>query len=168
MGSGCLLLSALREYPNAHGTGVDISEKALEVAKTNAESLHLTARSAFFRGSWCKPLDKAEIFDIVISNPPYIAHAAIARLMPGVQGFEPHLALDGGDDGLHCYREIFAEIRSHTHTGTILLVEIGESQAQDITAIAQSSGFSLREARHDLGGIVRVLVFGINQGEAVQ
>lgn len=158
-GSGCLLLSVLQEYRQATGIGIDASEKALKIAKMNAERLQMTSRSDFFRGKWCKPLDNTQKFDIILSNPPYIAHGAIASLMPEVQGFEPHLALDGGEDGLKCYREIFAEIGGHVHANTLIVVEIGESQQQDVTAIAASCGLVLHDARHDLGGHVRALVF---------
>lgn len=158
-GSGCLLLSLLHEYPHAQGTGVDISTAALAVAQHNAQALQQESRAQFFCGSWCKPLDKADRFAIIISNPPYIAHAAMAGLMPDVVGFEPHLALHGGDDGLACYREIFSQIRPHMEADAKVVVEIGESQTNDVTAIADAQGFARVAVRHDLGGNPRALVF---------
>jgi release factor glutamine methyltransferase len=157
-GSGCLLLSALREYSGATGVGVDLSPAALAVAQSNADALELAQRVQFIQGAWCKPLDKGDLFDIVLTNPPYIAREGIAQLMADVRAFEPHLALDGGEDGLDCYRALFAELVPHTHNTTTIMVEIGENQRSDVTEIAAASGFVCREIIHDLGGIARILV----------
>ena len=157
-GSGCLLLSALQEYPAAVGVGVDLSPAALAVALSNAQALGMASRVDFIHGAWCKPLDKGDLFDIVLTNPPYIAREGIAQLMADVREFEPHLALDGGKDGLDCYRAIFAELVPHTHNNTTIMVEIGENQSSDVTEIAAANGFVCREILHDLGGIARILV----------
>lgn len=157
-GSGCLLLSALREYPAATGVGVDLSPAALAVAQGNADALELAQRVHFIQGAWCKPLDNGDLFDIILANPPYIARKGIAQLMADVRAFEPHLALDGGEDGLDCYRAIFAELVPYTHKNTTIMVEIGENQATDVTEIAVANGFVCREIIHDLGGIIRILV----------
>jgi release factor glutamine methyltransferase len=103
-GSGCLLLSTLDEYPNASGVGVDASEAALAVAAQNVAALGLGTRASLQCSNWCSNLDGK--FDVVLSNPPYIPRAEIATLDTDVQGFEPHSALDGGADGLDCYRRI--------------------------------------------------------------
>lgn len=158
VGSGCLILSALREYPQARGVGVDRSPAALAVARRNAADLGLSERMHFIESDWCKLLDKAEQFDIILTNPPYIAHAEIASLMPEVQGFEPHLALDGGNDGLACYRAIFAEILPHIKTGSWILAEVGTGQASEVSAIAVSHGYKQHKNYHDLGGIARIVV----------
>jgi release factor glutamine methyltransferase len=97
-GSGCLLLSALREYPQATGLGVDKSDKALEVARKNANQLGLSPRAHWQLGDWAQGLSGP--FDVVLTNPPYIPTNEIAQLEPEVRCFEPRSALDGGADGL--------------------------------------------------------------------
>ena len=168
-GTGCLLLSALREYPAATGVGIDLSPAALAIAQSNAMALELAPRAQFILGEWCKPLDSGNLFDIVLANPPYIAREGIAQLMADVRAFEPHLALDGGEDGLDCYRAIMAELVPYTHNNTTIMVEIGENQLNDVTEIAASNGFVCREIIHDLGGIARILVVQMNEdSEAVK
>ena len=158
-GTGCLLLSALREFPQAAGVAVDVSEAALGVARENARRLGLSGRVGLRQGSWCNPLDKAEKFAIVITNPPYIARAEIAALDEDVKGYEPHLALDGGADGLDCYRDIFPQIVSHLEAGALMLVEVGAGQHEQVAQLGQDAGLALKEIGHDLGGIARVVVF---------
>lgn len=159
-GSGCLLQSALREYPNAQGVGVDLSPAALSVAKQNALRLGLQGRLQFLEGSWCNPLDSADRFDIVISNPPYIAHADIAALDEDVKGYEPHLALDGGVDGLDCYRTIFNSLGGHLNPGALVLVEVGAGQADDVAVLGTGAGLRHLETCQDLAGIARIVCFG--------
>lgn len=163
-GSGALLLSALREYPNAQGVAVDVSPKALAVAARNAAALGLEARVTLREGSWCKPLDSAEKFAIVLTNPPYIARADIAALDEDVKGYEPHLALDGGVDGLDCYRSIFSTIRPHLADGAWMLVEVGLGQHEDVAALGVAAGLRHMETCHDLAGIARIVCF-TNQPE---
>ncbi len=155
-GSGCLLLSALREYGYATGVGADQSEAALAIAQRNAARLGLQARSAFCCSNWCSNV--AGMFDVVLSNPPYIPTAEIATLDMDVQGFEPHAALDGGADGLACYRSILQQVRPHMNAGALLLFEVGAGQADDVAALGVGQGFSLLEISADLAGIARVVV----------
>lgn len=164
-GSGALLLSALREYTQAEGVAVDLSPAALAVARRNAERLGLAGRVAFREGSWCNPLDSADKFAIVVSNPPYIARAEIAALDEDVKGYEPHLALDGGDDGLSCYRAIFSTIRCHLLEGAWLLVEVGRGQAEDVAALGVEAGLLHQETCNDLAGIARVVCFTNQRNE---
>ncbi|MET0336329.1 MAG: peptide chain release factor N(5)-glutamine methyltransferase, partial [Caulobacter sp.] len=103
VGSGAILLAILAERPAATGLGIDVSEDALAVARDNAASLGLAGRVALVRGDWTWGLADAN-FDLVVSNPPYIAEAEIATLDPEVRDHEPHLALSGGADGLDAYR----------------------------------------------------------------
>jgi release factor glutamine methyltransferase len=158
-GSGCLVLSALREYANASATAVDRSPAALAVAKGNAERLGLQARVRFLEGDWCNPLDSADRFDIVITNPPYIARAEIAALDEDVKGYEPHLALDGGIDGLDCYRTILSTIGAYLNPGAFVLAEVGQGQDQDVKKIGEANGLRHVQTHCDLGGIARIVVW---------
>ncbi len=157
-GSGCLLLSLLREFPRAQGVAVDLSPEALAVARRNAGQLGLAARVAFHQGHWCNPLDRADKFAIVVTNPPYIARAEIAALDEDVKGYEPHLALDGGTDGLDCYRAIFNSIGQHLEADAIMLLEVGAGQHEDVAKLGMDAGLAFVEMGHDLAGIARVVV----------
>jgi len=159
VGSGALLLSSMREYGQALGVAVDVSPAALAVAKQNAMRLGLASRVRFLEGDWCNPLDSSEKFDIVISNPPYIAHVDIAALDEDVKGYEPHLALDGGIDGLDCYRSIFSTIGSHLNAGALVLVEVGQGQAEDVAALGVRAGLHHTETCNDLACIARIVCF---------
>ena len=156
-GSGCLLLSALREYPTASGVGADQSDAALAVAARNADQLQLTPRSRFVRSNWCSNID--EQFDVVLANPPYIATSDIAELDTDVRAYEPHAALDGGADGLNCYRDIFAQILPYLRPNALLLFEVGAGQAADVKALGQAQGLDWIETTTDLAGIERVVAF---------
>jgi release factor glutamine methyltransferase len=160
VGSGCLLLTLLREYPAATGIGVDVSEAALAVAQGNAEALGVAARARLVRGDWRMPRWEREIggpFDLVVSNPPYIEAAAIDGLMPEVARFEPREALDGGPDGLAAYHRIAAAASALLAPGGRLLVEAGEGQALEISRIFEAAGLSVGVSWKDLAGIDRVV-----------
>jgi release factor glutamine methyltransferase len=162
-GSGCLLLSLLREYPQARGVGVDRSAAALNVARRNAHSTLLAPRCEFFGGSWCEPLELSHQFDIIVSNPPYIPTREIAKLMSDVRDHEPLLALDGGADGLDCYRLILRHAHAHMRPAALLAFEVGQGQAQDVAMHAQAQGFALLEIAKDIQGIDRVVVLERNE-----
>lgn len=155
-GSGCLLLSALREYEMATGLGIDQSEAALKIATTNASALQLHARSAFLCSQWCSNL--TGMFDVILSNPPYIPTTDIAALAADVRAHEPLAALDGGADGLDCYRSILAQVPQHMNPNAVLLFEVGMGQAEDVAALGVAAGFTLKETAADLAGIARVVV----------
>ena len=108
IGTGCLLLAFLHERPRAFGMGVDRSEAAARLARDNARDLGLSGRSAFLCGDWAAAIDAR--YDLVLSNPPYIAAADVSGLMPDVAAYEPRAALDGGADGLVAYRAILAAL----------------------------------------------------------
>lgn len=156
-GSGCLLLTLLSEYSAASGVGIDVSPAALQVASRNGARLHLDARVDWMLGSWETKLDAD--FDVVISNPPYIESAALVTLDRDVVDYDPHLALDGGADGLDAYRAILANVSSLMAENGVVVFEIGEGQADAITILAKANGLQLRSSRDDLSGITRVLVF---------
>lgn len=154
-GSGAILLAVLHERPLASGIGVDVSEAALAVAVSNAKALNLADRSEFLQSSWAEAI--TESFDLVLSNPPYIATAEIAGLAPEVARFEPHLALDGGADGLDAYRVIIDALPRLLKPGGVFAFEVGHTQAEAVTALAEAQGFSVEPARRDLAGIPRVV-----------
>ncbi|QDH25716.1 peptide chain release factor N(5)-glutamine methyltransferase [Neokomagataea tanensis] len=155
-GTGCLLLAALSEFPLAWGLGVDLSPDAAALAAKNARRNALAERCAFIAGDWAGALSAR--FDIVFSNPPYIESDDIAGLMPEVAKYEPHRALDGGQDGLDAYRLLCRALPSLLNHDGIAILEMGIGQINAVSDFAQRCG--LREiARHrDLGGVERALV----------
>jgi release factor glutamine methyltransferase len=157
-GSGCLLLSSLAEYPNAHGIGVDKSEAALTVARANAERLKLSSRASFIQSDWCQSLDKNLRADVVLMNPPYIPTQDISVLEKEVRDHEPHLALDGGDDGLDDYRKIFSQLSLYLSNHPLILIEVGVNQANDVAEIGRTNGMKLNSILPDLADIDRIVV----------
>jgi len=160
LGSGCLLLTLLREYPQATGVGIDASEAALAVAQANAEALGVAPRARLTTGDWRQAgwTDLLEgPFDLLVSNPPYIESAAVGGLMPEVARHEPRLALDGGADGLAAYRIIAAALPALVVPGGWAIVEVGEGQAPEIASLFAAAGLAPRPSRKDLGGIERVV-----------
>jgi release factor glutamine methyltransferase len=134
-GSGCLLLSILGELDTATGVGSDISSEALMVAESNARVLGLAERASFVLGSGTDAvLD--ETFDVVVSNPPYIATAVIDTLEPDVRLYDPRAALDGGGDGLDLYRLIFSKIGRVIVDGWVIC-EAGDNQSADVAQLAR-------------------------------
>lgn len=156
VGSGAILLAILHERPYVTGVGVDLSAAALAVARANAESLQLGDRTEWREGSWGDGLEGG--FDLVVSNPPYIPSSDIAGLQPEVSRFEPHLALDGGADGLDCYRIIAAELPRLLKPGGAFALEVGLGQADAVAALMEAEGLSTTEPRRDLAGIPRVIL----------
>ncbi|MFZ4126183.1 MAG: peptide chain release factor N(5)-glutamine methyltransferase [Rickettsiales bacterium] len=157
-GTGCLLLSALHEYPNARGVGVDKSDAALAVARANAERLQLSARASFIQSDWCEALDKNLRADVVLMNPPYIPTRDILVLEKDVRDYEPHLALDGGEDGLDDYRKIFSQLSLYLSNHPLILIEVGVNQASDVAEIGRTNGMKLNSILPDLAGIDRIVV----------
>ncbi len=160
VGSGCLLLTLLREFPNAHGVGMDASAAALAVAQANADALGVGPRVSLVGGDWRQPGWAARLggpFDLLVSNPPYIETAAIEGLMPDVARFEPRLALEGGGDGLAAYRAIAREAAGLVVPGGRVLIEAGEGQAPEISRLFSSVGFTVGAPWKDLGGIDRIV-----------
>ncbi|MBO7483795.1 MAG: peptide chain release factor N(5)-glutamine methyltransferase [Alphaproteobacteria bacterium] len=151
-GSGCLLISLLMEYPKATGIGVDISEKALKIAKKN--TLKNDVKAEFILADMTKLPQNLGTFDIIISNPPYIPTKDIEGLDENVKKFDPLLALDGGEDGLDFYR-IIAKIAP----APIVFLEIGQDQEKDVQAIFEKQNWEFLDSKKDYAGITRVLIF---------
>jgi release factor glutamine methyltransferase len=156
VGSGALLLAMLGERPNAVGLGVDASEEALAVARENAANLGLAGRAALLRGDWTTGL-AAESFDIVVSNPPYIASGDIAGLAPEVRDHEPRLALDGGPDGLTAYRRLAPEIMGVLVPGGLFAVEVGLGQATAVRDLFAQAGAAALSIHRDLSDRDRIV-----------
>jgi release factor glutamine methyltransferase len=152
-GSGCLLLSLLHEFQNATGLGIDKAPKAVEQAADNAEHLGFALRAKFKTGNWTD--DITETFNVIISNPPYITHSDIDFLMPEVREHDPHLALDGGDDGLDVYRFLIPQLPRLLKPHGLAVFEIGEGQGAAVKALFQNSGFKDIVGHQDLAGIER-------------
>ncbi len=156
VGSGAILLAILAERPAAKGLGVDVSEEALAVARDNAASLGLEGRAAFLRGDWTAGLSDAS-FDLVVSNPPYIATAEIETLEPEVRDHEPRLALDGGRDGLDAYRILAREALRVLKPGGSFALEIGHDQGSAVQALMLEAGGTEVRVMQDLAGKDRVV-----------
>ena len=155
-GSGCLLLALLSELPAATGIGVDLAPAALRIARANARRLGLAARATFRRGDWGEGL--AGRFDLILCNPPYVPSAAIAGLAPEVAHYEPRLSLDGGPDGLACYRRLAPQLDRLLSPGGRVLLEIGHDQAAAVGAILGAAGLGRASLRRDLANRPRCLV----------
>ena len=151
-GSGCILLSLLKEEKGLLGTGADISEKALLVARENAHRLECEAQF-IFSDLWENIEDT---YEIIVSNPPYIVRNVISTLDTEVKDHEPVLALDGGEDGLDFYRKIVADTHRHLVPGGLLAFEIGYDQGQALTALLKKAGYRNIEILKDLAGLDRV------------
>ncbi len=155
-GTGCLLLAALTEFPAAWGLGIDRSPAAAAVAQRNAQRLGLPHRATIMAGSWTEAITSR--FDLLLCNPPYIRAADIAGLMPEVAQHEPHLALDGGDDGLDPYRILFPDLHHRLAPGGTALFEFGLGQAAALLDLARQAALTIMGMREDLAGHPRVMI----------
>lgn len=155
-GTGCILLSCLKGMSVATGIGTDVSEAALAVAAENATALGLARRARFLRSDWFGAVPGR--FDLIASNPPYIAEAEMVALAPEVRDWEPRGALTPGGDGLDAYRAIAAGAAARLMAGGRLILEIGPGQAEAVAALLTAQGFPAPEIRRDLGGRDRVVI----------
>jgi release factor glutamine methyltransferase len=158
-GSGALLLALLHELQNAIGTGTDVCAAALNAARANAAQCGLESRCNFVVCDIATGVQGP--FDIVVSNPPYIAHDEIASLAPEVRNYDPKVALDGGDDGLTGYNAIASEARRLLAPGGRLFVELGAGQETAVRSLFTNAGLTVGAARKDLAGIPRVIGAGL-------
>ena len=158
-GSGAILLATLAERPGARGVGTDISSEAIAVARENAANLDLNNRCTFLRTEWATGFADSS-FDLAVSNPPYIPTAHIATLDPEVREHDPHIALDGGEDGLDPYRVLAPEIKRVLRPDGIFAVEIGWDQGPQVKALFEQAGFDDVKVVKDLGERDRVVTNG--------
>ena len=156
VGSGAILLAILAERPLARGLGADVSDEALAVARDNAAHLGLEGRLALLRGDWTEGMADAS-FDLVVSNPPYIAEGDIAGLDPEVREHDPHLALNGGPDGLDHYRRLALEVMRVLRPGGRFLLEIGHDQSVAVEALMRNAGAHEVRTVKDLSDRPRVV-----------
>jgi release factor glutamine methyltransferase len=154
-GSGCIVLTLLAERPYAVGIAVDVSERALAVAEENAKTIGVSGRVEFMKSHWFNAVGGR--FDLIVSNPPYIAASEMAGLAPEVRDHEPHVALTPGGDGLDAYRAITAGAPMHLIPGGRLIVEIGPSQASAVSAMFTAVGLTQVAVTRDLDGRDRVI-----------
>ena len=152
-GSGCVLISVLKNAPELTGMGSDISKAALLVAKENAKLHEVDAewvRSDLFDNI-------TETFDVIMANPPYIPTGEILSLMPEVRDFEPENALDGGADGLDFYRKIAGQVKDYLNPGGYVYMEIGYDQGEAVSELMRNAGFTEVEVIKDLARNDRVV-----------
>jgi release factor glutamine methyltransferase len=155
-GSGAIALALATSFPTATIHAVDTSAVALEIAQQNAVQLGLTDRVRFYNGNWLAPLTSLKgTLTGIISNPPYIPSAQVPTLQPEVANHEPHLALDGGTDGLDAFRAIVKQAPQFLQSGGVLLLEMMMGQAIAVSSLLQSGDYSDVQIHEDLAGIQR-------------
>jgi len=154
-GSGILAVTLLAEWPQATGVASDLSPEALGVARENAETLGVADRLAFAQADWFGGLEG--LFDLIVSNPPYIASAEMAGLAPEVREHDPEMALTPGGDGLDAYRAICARVGEFLAPGGRLMVEIGPTQGAAVTALFEAAGLDNVTVLPDMDGRARVV-----------
>jgi release factor glutamine methyltransferase len=155
-GSGCLALAIAKEFPKAEIVGCDDSEDALNRAKKNAE-INKVENVKFIKGDLFKVVRNDDLFDMIISNPPYIRTEEIKGLQPEVRDWEPLNALDGGEDGLDYYRLIIPESIQYLKNNGIVMFEHGDGQSDHIAVILDETGFRSIEMIKDYSGKERVI-----------
>lgn len=158
-GSGCIALALLHEVPAAQAVAVDVSPAAVDVANGNAERLGLSDRYRCVIGSALEPIADADrdAFDLMVCNPPYITADEMRELDRDVAGFEPHLALYGGEDGLDFYRTVMKTWRYAVKPGGYLLFECGWKQGETVAEICREAGLCEVQVETDYAGVPRIV-----------
>jgi release factor glutamine methyltransferase len=154
-GSGAIAISIIKLRPDVSGVALDVSESALNVARDNAATNDVANQLQFLQSDWLNNVEGC--FDVIVSNPPYIATADIQTLAPEVRDHDPHQALDGGADGLDCVRLLADQAKKHLRANGWLLIEVGEGQAEDAQQILTSVGYRGVTVYPDLSGIERIV-----------
>ena len=158
-GSGCILLSLLHYSNDCEGLGVDLSAEALEVAERNVLKVLTPEKAEHAHFLQSDLFEKVEgKFEIIVSNPPYIASAEVEKLMPEVRDHEPRMALDGTEDGLHFYRRIIEEAGKHLVSSGMLFFEIGYDQGQAVSELMRTEGYCDVQVVQDYAGLDRVVL----------
>ena len=160
VGTGCIIISLLKEYLNSNGVGVDISDQALNIASQNRDAHGLQYRLDLLESNWFDGVTGQ--YDLIISNPPYIPTQEIESLDRVVKEYDPVLALDGGGDGLLPYEIIASKALDYVKPWGKIILEVGFGQAEDVKEIFKRYGFHFVKSRFDLGGIERALCFSGN------
>lgn len=155
-GSGAIVCALLSEWPQAHGVAVDLSPHACRATMQNLRRCNLSDRAMVMRGRWSEALGAGR-FDLIVSNPPYIATGDLAGLDPDVRLYDPALALDGGADGLDAYRAIIGDLTRLATPGAFALFEVGAGQAGDVAALLAAASLTPAGVVRDLGGHERVV-----------
>ncbi len=196
-GTGCVLISLLKELPEATGVGIDLNPGAVAVSRENATQHSVDNRVEFLCGSWFEPLEarrkedgreqeqggadcgrgsamdsgadsampgkERALFDLIVSNPPYICESHIESLAPEVRNHDPILALSGGADGLDAYKTILKDLKKHLACDGFALFEIGAGQEKDLARLVADSMMAQGESYRDLAGIPRVVEIGFGE-----
>ena len=158
-GSGCILLSLLHYSNDCEGLGVDLSAEALEVAGRNVLKVLTPEKAEHAHFLQSDLFEKVEgKFEIIVSNPPYIASAEVEKLMPEVRDHEPRMALDGTEDGLYFYRRIIEEAGKHLVSSGMLFLEIGYDQGQAVSELMRTEGYCEVQVVQDYAGLDRVVL----------
>ena len=158
-GTGCIAISIILNIPGASGVGVDVSRGALRVANKNKRNIGLCNQLELVRGTFAHPNVMGENFDIIVSNPPYIAHGDVR--VNDAAGFDPKIALYAKNNGLAAYEEISASARPLLKPSGRLYLEIGVGMSRAVRSIFTNNGWKFVRADKDLGGHIRVLVFSL-------
>jgi release factor glutamine methyltransferase len=158
-GSGCLLITLLSECKAATGMGIDVSQDALHIALRNAQRHRVDSRAHFYISHWFSALQKSHknSFDVIVSNPPYIPTMDIKTLSTDVRDYEPHLALDGGKDGLDAYRILIQQAPDFLKPKGLLIFEVGHAQAQEVAHMMKKANFETLPFFCDIAGIARIV-----------
>lgn len=156
-GTGAVALALLKEEPRAQAIATDISDDALETATANADINEIGERFSAKKSDWFADLSGK--FHVIVSNPPYIPSKEIALLEREVRDHDPLAALDGGPDGLAPYRRIAAGAAPYLEQDGMIVLEIGQGQQDDVSAIFAIAGFQQCGQASDLGGVIRALAF---------
>ena len=156
-GSGCILLSVLKENKMINGLGIDLSKEAINIAQKNSKKLQVEKQSNFLISNWMESINFK--FDVVVSNPPYIPSKDIKKLSKDVKKFDPLISLDGGEDGLSCYRLIVKDLKRVITKNAIIIIEIGCNQSKLVEEIFKKNDFKLVKKYNDINGLDRVLTF---------
>ena len=157
-GSGCIAISVAHELPAATGRATDISAGALAIAHENAQRLGVHGRVAFVRSDLLECFPPRPLFDLILSNPPYVAGADVESLPGLVRNHEPHTALLGGESGLETYRRLIPQAAARLAAPGHLLLEVGAGQARDVAELIRQAGLVLDEIVEDLQGIPRCII----------
>ncbi len=157
-GSGCISISILANSNNISAIATDINKEAIKIAKQNAIYHNQNKQINFLLGNWFDPLKPDMQFDLILSNPPYIATEKIKKLSLEVRKFDPFLALNGGEDGLEAYRIIASNAKKFLKQNGIIILEFGKGQEEEIIRIFASEGFANFSLKKDLANINRAII----------